>query len=65
MTSYGLIGLIFNVLKCKEGLVLKLGEWIRPFVNHLFDQHWATSLIGRQPHLFNVNHCTLSCLTGR
>ena len=65
---------LINILRGKEDLVLKFGEWIeyyirktfmekrcrkpRPFCNHLFGQHWATSLMGRQPHLLIVNHCT-------
>ena len=35
----------------------------RPFFNDIFGEHWTTSLMVRQPHLLNVNHCTLSYLT--
>ena len=25
-------------------------------------QHWASLLMGREPHLFNVNHCNVNYL---
>ena len=59
-------GLILYFLRGKEGLVLKLGEWIdyyirknfmewtcrktRPFFNYVFGEHLANSIMGKQHH---------------